>query len=118
MKTFLEVIAFDILPALRALLTEELIKLGLNQVQISQKLFVTQPAISQYIRGLRGHKLKLLRSNENVMKEIRRLAREVAFGRLSSVELNKKILEICRVVKKEGIFRSMDESCTETIPEE
>jgi hypothetical protein len=109
MKTFFEVIVFDILPALRSLLTAELIKVGLNQTEISKKLFVTQPAVSQYTRGLRGQKVKLLQENEKVMEEVRKLAREIALSKLSNVELNKKIWDVFQVIKGEKIFKSLEE---------
>jgi len=109
MRTFFEIITFDILPAVRSLLTNELIKLGLNQTEVSKKLFVTQPAVSQYIRGLRGHRVKSLQTNEKVMEEIKKLTQEIASGKLTNIDLNKKIWDICQIIKKEKVLKSLEE---------
>ena len=61
MKLYCEVVVGEILPALRALITYDLIQnSGMTQAQIAKKLGLTQPAISQYGKYLRGEKVKEL----------------------------------------------------------
>jgi len=49
MKPFCEIIVAKILPAMRAIITKELMQTyGFNQTEVAQKLGITQPAISQY----------------------------------------------------------------------
>lgn len=104
MKPFCEIIVADILPALRALVANELVQsYGFSQFEASRKLGMTQPAISHYRRRLRGGKLKLLQSNERVAGPIKNLAAEIASGKLEFAELHGKICGICRNVRKEGI---------------
>ena len=60
-KIFCENIFDDIMPALRAIVANNLTsKYGMTQQEASKKLGLTQPAVSQYKSGLRGKKLKKL----------------------------------------------------------
>ena len=105
MKPFCEVIVSDILPALRALTTQELAQTyELNQTEISKRLGITQPAVSQYVKELRGHKVKLLTSNGKVMQAVRSLAEEVAHGEINGMRVHEKICEICKTVREEGLI--------------
>ncbi|TAL47322.1 transcriptional regulator, partial [archaeon] len=55
MKTLCEIVVSDIMPTLRALITGDLMKTyGFNQVEVSERLGITQPAVSQYRRGFRS----------------------------------------------------------------
>lgn len=105
MKPFCEIIVSDILPALRALITQELAHTyGLNQTEISKRLGITQPAVSQYMKELRGHKVKLLTSDGKIMRAVKSLAEEVAREKISGVQVHEKICDICKTVREEGII--------------
>ena len=85
MKPFCEIIVAKILPAMRAIITKELMQTyGLNQTEAAKKLGITQPAISQYNRELRGYNVKLLQSNKKVIGEIKELAAAIASGKTKS----------------------------------
>jgi len=110
MKLFCETAASDILPALRALLTKELTQTyALTQVEISKKLGITQPAISQYKRELRGHRVKTLASNEKIMDEIKKLSADISLGKIHSDEIQKRLCFICRKIMEEKIFTAKQE---------
>jgi predicted transcriptional regulator len=104
MKLLCEIIVGEVLPALRAIIAKELMQLGLNQIQISKKLGITQPAVSQYMRELRGHHAKMLTSNEDVVEAVKVLAHEIATGDIEASELHMKICEICKTIKKQDLF--------------
>jgi len=71
-KVFCENIFNDILPAVRAIVANNLINnYGLNQQEVSEKLGLTQPAVSQYQNGLRGKKIKRILSNKSMMEYIK-----------------------------------------------
>jgi len=111
MKPFCEVIVTDVLPALRALITHELMNThGLNQIEIAKKLGITQPAISQYIKGLRGRKVKVLAKNESVMRMIKELSEDIANDSIRPREICIRICEICKVVRKENLICKLHES--------
>ena len=105
MKPFCEIIVVDILPAVRAIIAKELTDTyGLSQTEVSKKLGITQPAISQYKRELRGYKVKLLLSNKKTMKHIKSLSKQIANGEVKPFETHKKFCEICVVIRKEKII--------------
>lgn len=118
MKPFCEIIVSDVLPAVRVVLTNELSKTyNLSQTEISKKLGMTQPAISQYSRELRGHKTKIIRSNEKVMSIIKELAREIAMTEMDPRRLHKKFCEICKNIRKEGLICKLHEDACPTMCE-
>lgn len=111
MKPFCEIIVAKILPAMRAIITKELMQTyGFNQTEAAQKLGITQPAISQYNRELRGYRVKLLKSNSKIMSEIKKLTAEIASGDTKSGKIPERICEICGKIRKEKIVCKLHES--------
>lgn len=99
MKIFCETVFSDMLPAVRAIVTNELIQTyGLTQNQVAQKLGITQPAVSQYLNGLRGKRVKLILSNEKTMEFIKKLSSEIVSG---STKLHENVCEICGMGRKD-----------------
>lgn len=104
MKPFCEVIVSDILPAVRAMLTKELTQThGLNQYQISEILGITQPAVSQYLKEVRGFRVKLLKKNKAIANEVKKLSAEIASGSLKGELINERFCLICKKVREEKI---------------
>jgi len=95
MKLFCEIVV-ELLPSLRALVAEELMnEYKLSQKEIAKRLFVTQPAISQYLRNLRGNDRKLLDSS---VKEIRDLCGKLYNSELTEDDLLREFYNICNAV--------------------
>lgn len=110
MKPFCEIIVAKILPAMRAIITKELMqRYGLNQTEVAQKLGITQPAISQYKRELRGYRVKLLLSNKEVMNSIKKLTANIALEDIKSRQIPEKFCEICEKIRREKIICQMHE---------
>ena len=99
----------EILPAFRAAIARRLIKsYGMKQKQISEMLGVTQPAISQYNKGLRGKMVEKILSNENLVEYIDKF---VGLLLSKNIDINSCICEICEKVRSEGIIdESMKDS--------
>jgi hypothetical protein len=100
MKPPCEVVVRDILPAIRAMLVKELIERHrLSQVEVARKLGITQPAVSQYLRMLRGTSLggALLKKVETNMRE---LAEDIAHGKLEHKQIIERYCSICRSMKQ------------------
>jgi uncharacterized protein len=105
MKPFCEIIVADVMPAVRSIITAELSKTyDLSQVQISKKLGVTQPAVSQYMRALRGQKVKALMANEKVMAMVSKLARDIATGDVEPKFMHRSLCAICKTIREEGMI--------------
>ena len=114
MKPFCEIIVSDMLPALRAVITDELSKTyGLSQTQISKKLGITQPAISQYKREMRGQKTKLILSNKKVMKAVKELAHDVAIKDVDPMQMHKRMCDICKKVREEKLICKMHKDASQ-----
>lgn len=64
-----EAIVLDILPSLRAQLAKQLVKAGLTQQEVSNKLEITPAAVSQYVSGKRGQKINFSNEIKNKMKK-------------------------------------------------
>ena len=118
MKLYCEVVVQDVLPAVRSLITRELIdNYKMNQTDISKKLGVTQPAVSLYKKQMRGSKIKKLESDRDVMRIVRGFSKEIALKNIPQKEVQMKFLEIShRIVHKDlanegGAFASDQLPC-------
>lgn len=105
MKPFCEIIVADVMPALRALITKELMdEYGLNQTQVAQKLGITQPAVSQYRKELRGQNVRLLQSNQKIMSMIKELANEIQSDKIKPDRMIVRLCEICKAIREERLI--------------
>lgn len=95
MKLFCEIVV-EILPSLRALVAEELMnEYKLSQKEIAKRLFVTQPAVSQYLRNLRGNDRKLLNGS---LQQIKALCAKLYNNELGEDGLLMEFYNICNSV--------------------
>ena len=94
-----EAAVWQILPSIRSELAKELTRLGLSQMRISERLGITQPAVSQYVTSKRGTTVAV---SDDVRTLIESLAEDVAEGK--ELNLNERICAIC-------IFIQGDEKC-------
>ncbi len=110
MKPFCEIIVSDILPALRAIIALELVQeYGLTQTQVAKKLGITQPAISQYNKELRGQKVKMIQNNKGVMEMVKKFAAEIAAGKARPQDMQEWFCEVCLKIRKERLICKMHE---------
>jgi len=97
MKTVCEVVVQDILPTLRAAIAKELIAgYNLNQGEVAKLLDVSQPAVSQYLRQLRGKSDFL--EDKTVKNEIKELAGRLHEKQISQAELSTKMCHISKLI--------------------
>ncbi len=107
MKLVCEVFVNDLLPAVRAILANDLIeKHDLTQREAARRLDMTQPAISQYKNKLRGREVENIEKSEAVSKKIRGLVEDIAKQRIDMEEYDKRFCEICEVAKQDSILES------------
>lgn len=100
-KPLCEIIVLDVMPTVRALIAKELVeKHGLTQAAAAKKLGMTQPAISQYRRNLRGGKVEIMEKDNEIMGKINGLAGRIAKGELSHVDATTEFCGICRVIRQ------------------
>jgi predicted transcriptional regulator len=89
-------IVWDVLPAIRAAIAVELVRLGVSQAEASKLLEIAPSAVSQYLSGKRGYRIEF----EGTVKiSIEHLARDLKEGRVD--DLVARICEICRELRHE-----------------
>ncbi len=100
MKIFCQTLFNSSIPApVKSIVTKELIETyGLTQEQVAEKLGITQPAVSQYLNGVRGKKVNEILSNPKLSEWVKRLAAEIASG---SFSLGKSECNLCATSKNE-----------------
>lgn len=97
-----EIVARDVLPAIRSLVAKELIeRYGFTQMIAARKLGITQAAISYYRDAKRGGKrLKQLEVNPAVRKGVDEIAEGIAKDVLSQEEVALKFCQLCEYLRK------------------
>lgn len=101
MKPFCEVIVTTILPAVRSMITKELLSsYHLTQKEAADLLGLTQPAVSQYFRESRGFKVKLLEKQPKIMEMIDDLTKDIAAERITPKEIQSRFCSICKNVRE------------------
>lgn len=102
MKTVFEVVSQEVLPCLRALVAKRLIENGFSQKQVADRMALSQPAISQYKRDLRGHKTGVFTDYPQLLEDTNSIAKRVASGEISMDQATSEIFEACRqLIQKE-----------------
>ncbi len=100
MKTPCEIISSYFLPNIRSRLTVQLVdNFNLSQKEVSEKLGITEAAISQYISKKRGKKVRLDKETE---KSIKSLAEKIAKGKIDNISMIPEICTICLIMRKSG----------------
>lgn len=94
----------SIVPAFRSLVARELMEsYNMKQEDVAEFLEVTQPAISQYTRNLRGKTLDL-----DGVEQIRLIAKDLAAAlvnnSLSPKQINQKYCEACKTAREKRII--------------
>ncbi|MCL5009968.1 MAG: hypothetical protein M1433_03275 [Candidatus Parvarchaeota archaeon] len=92
----------EIMPAVRAAISLKMVKFGFTQIEISKKLGITQPAISQYKKKIRGDMLGTLSNNSTMGSYLDGIVEEIA---KNGIDLNTKTCDICQDRKSAGIVK-------------
>lgn len=95
-----------LLPAIRVLVTRELIeKHNMKKIEASEKMELTPAAITQYFKGERGTTLaNEIAQSEEAMKMISRLAETLAKKDATPESVIEKLCEICATIRYERVI--------------
>ncbi|MDI6866285.1 helix-turn-helix domain-containing protein [Methanoculleus sp.] len=99
MKLPCQLIVWNVLPAIRAAIAEELIALGVSQLEAARLLDMTPSAISQYRTGKRGYRIVF---EGEVRASVSQLARDLKDSRVD--DLACRICEICTQIRDENLL--------------
>jgi len=104
MKPACEVMVLEILPGIRAMVARKLVEdHGFSQKIAAERLGTTQPAISQYKREIRGHRVKMFKNNPKLLGMIGSLVKRTASGELSQEQIILEFCEMCKFIRSSGI---------------
>ena len=107
MKPYCEIVAQNLLPTIRAMIAKELMeKYKFNQQDVASKLGLTQSAVSQYVRNLRGS-ASLIQKDQQISREIEDFAQKLASGELNSASGLEQFCSICRAARRSEIICKM-----------
>jgi predicted transcriptional regulator len=105
MKPYCEIASQYLLPTIRALTAKTLMeKHGMTQQVAATKLGLTQSAVSQYMRQLRGSNIKILEKDKVIMDEIEKFASKIASNQLSSLGTMDEFCLLCKAARRRKIL--------------
>ena len=103
----------SIVPAIRALLADELLTThGLRQREVAVLLGITQTAISKYTHHVRGATI-LIGTEREIRSQIEKTATLLASGNIEKKTLALRICRLCRLVRRKGIMCKLCRQTTE-----
>ncbi len=98
-----EIEARYLLPSLRAYIAKKLIlEKGYTQEKAAKAMGLTQAAVSNYLRGVRGFKIDL-EGNLEISKYIEEIV-EMVCNNVPAEEITKKLNELLVYIRKKGIL--------------
>lgn len=104
MKTVCETMALYVIPAIRAMVARDLIEeYKMTQKEAAKRLGMTQPAVSQYKKHLRGIRTKVLDSDAKIGSMIARISSALAKNEITHEEAAVEICEICKYIRERGL---------------
>jgi predicted transcriptional regulator len=110
-----EVAVKCVLPAIRAMIAEELMtKHKLKQVETAKLLGVSQPAISLYFRKKRGKAMDL-ENESDIANLVENLAASLAKGNLPPKDFISMFCEICSTIREKGLMCKLHKAFDPTI---
>ncbi len=104
-----EIVVKEFFPSVRALIAKELTDvLNHTQAETARLMGITQPAICQYKKSLRGKNCQLVLSNPEVMKAIQDGARLLSKSKPD--ERLEIMSNICEVIRSSNIIEQLKSS--------
>lgn len=102
MRPFCEIMVSEVFPTVRSLIAKEMIdELHFSQTEVALKMGLTQPAVSQYLRSLRGKKVVMIKADKAVYAMIKKSARTLAKSRTQEPKV---LCGICAKMRRTGLL--------------
>lgn len=103
-----EVVTEYLLPLIRRELAQELVnREGVSQLQAAKILGVTQPAVSNYLHSEPKLRSELEGSLERVERTVKDLSKDLLKGRLTQVEVLRRVCSLCIQMRNRGVLCSI-----------
>jgi predicted transcriptional regulator len=93
----------DIFPVARSMIAKKLVEVyGLSQTAAAKKMGISQPAVSQYRKDIRGTKAKELVASPGFEALANEVAKGLAEGSVSEQGLGGELCRFCMLVEGES----------------
>jgi predicted transcriptional regulator len=101
MKPYCVTVVKYVLPAMRVLITKELMeKYGLRKIEVADRMSISPAAVTQYSKGVRGsHYVKKISGSEEIMKKISEISEAVANDEANLEAIMENMCEVCRLIR-------------------
>ena len=109
-----------LIPALRAILSKELvIEKGLKEEEVARMLGITQAAVSNYVRGTRGDNelISKLVSLSEIMSMIKEISDDLSTNRAYTAKTLSKFIALCNYMRYSLIICDSHHSLERNIDE-
>ena len=104
MRCKCEVAVHDILPVARALLAKKLVDVyDLSQTDAAKRMGMSQPAISQYKKDIRGMKDVSFKDNGKFLDVINDIAKRIAKGSVTPEQMPGEMCRLCNAINPGGM---------------
>lgn len=115
-----EVIVKKVLPAIRSILVKQLNEdHNLSQTEIAEKLGITQPAVSQYMKSARGNsEIAESLKEANLYSEVRKLSKGIADGTIQGPQIIEKYCDLCDSMVREEVVCTFHKESAPSLTEE
>lgn len=106
MKPYCVTVVKYVLPAMRVLITNELVeKYGLRKIDVAEKMSLTPAAVTQYSKGIRGSScVDKISESEEIMEKISQLSSAIVEDEANFESLMDSMCEVCRLIRSEKII--------------
>ena len=101
MKPYCITVVKYVLPAMRVMITKELMeKYGLRKIEVADRMSISPAAVTQYSKGIRGsHYVKEISSYEEIMNKISEISETLADDEVSVEALMEDMCDVCRLIR-------------------
>ncbi len=94
MRLDCEIISQDFLPALRSAIAKELISCGMNQKEVADLIGISQPAVSQYLRDLRGANNHFV-LDKDLFSKVREMCGKMKSKEMNHLQMKREMYSLC-----------------------
>jgi uncharacterized protein len=109
-----------LIPAIRAILSKEMvIEKGLKEEEVARMLGITQAAVSNYLRGIRGDNelISKLMSLSEIMSMIKEISNDLSTNRAYTAKTLSKFIGLCNYMRYSLIICDAHHSLERNIDE-
>jgi predicted transcriptional regulator len=93
----------EIFPVARAMIAKKLVdNYSFSQTKAAKRLGLSQPAISQYRKNLRGNKARSLAEDQRFVEISNDIAKRIAEGSLKGEKVGDEMCRFCRLFEDRG----------------